>query len=104
MKVETYTHRMSNSPRQQHRLVQAAKGSDRCMICPAILIVASLLQSFSPVGEDADRLTYLLRHFVQQYLLTIRGDIVEKDLAGHVGVQFLRRPKLQCLVAFLHAD
>ena len=79
----------------------AKPGSDKVSIyhlAPHILqpqLPASLLEFAGPVCDYSNRLVYLLGDYVEKYLLAIRRDIVEEDLAGKVRDDLLRTPELQ---------
>ena len=47
-------------------------------------------------------MVYLLGDYVEKYLLAIRRDIVEEDLAGKVRDDLLRTPELQRVIQLLH--
>jgi hypothetical protein len=83
-------------------MTSAAKpGSDKVSIyhlAPHILqpqLPASLLEFAGPVCDYSNRLVYLLGDYVEKYLLAVRRDIVEEDLAGKVRDDLLRTPELQ---------
>lgn len=74
-------------------------------LAPHILqpqLPASLLEFAGPVCDYSNRLVYLLGDYVEKYLLAIRRDIVEEDLAGKVRDDLLRTPELQRVIQLLH--
>jgi len=60
-----------------------------------------LFQLFRPVADDGNRLVYLLGDYIEKYLLAVRRDIIEENLAGRVRHKWLCSPELQRAVQLL---